>query len=189
MKCTLEKARAEAQKLQTEKRFLHSCAVAAQARHLAKCHHFDHVEKAEVAGMLHDICRDVEDDYLLQMQEDFGIILNNVEKRSPQLWHAIVGSAYVEHTMHEGDEDIINAIHFHTTARANMSRLEKIVYVSDATSEDRDYPDVQFVRELADMSLEAAMMYLLKRTFTDLLYHFEPLHSDSIAAYNELTRN
>ncbi len=187
MKCTLERARFEARKLQTPRRYEHCCAVSKRAKELAKIHHSD-PDKAAVIGMLHDICRDVEQEYMLQMLRDFGIILNNVERRSPQLWHAIVGAAYVEHILHEDDEEIINAIHFHTTGRANMSRLEKILYVADATSEDRVYADAPFVRELADMSLEAAMMYLLKGTFRELLCDFAPLHSDSVAAYNELAR-
>lgn len=65
--------------------------------------------------------------------------------------------------------DILAAVRYHTTGRAEMSRLETVLYLADFTSSDRDYPDVDVLRRLSDEDLDRAMAYALSYTIRDLV--------------------
>ena len=84
------------------------------------------------------------------------------------------------------DEELLDAVRYHTTAKANMSLTAKILYLADYTSEDRDYSDVDVMRVLVDKSLEDAMKYALKYTISDLVSENRVIHPDTLAAYNEV---
>ncbi len=165
-------------------RFEHSLNVAEQAAYLAKRHHYDE-QIARMTGLLHDICKNDNLDIQLQIIRDSDIILTDIEKRSPQLYHAMAGASYLRDKLGVSDPDVLHAVRYHTTGRAGMSKLEKIVYIADLTSAERSYPDVDTVRRLAEDSLEAAMVYALEFLLCDLVRKKQYLHPDSVAAYNE----
>lgn len=169
----------------TPYRFRHSLAVAEQAKHLALMYKAD-AKKAYTAGLLHDIMKDEPKAALLQMLNDFGIILNNAQMASPGCWHAIAGAEFVRNILKIGDEDIINAVRYHTTARAGMSHLEKTIFIADFTSLDRDYPDIDEMRRCAEIGSEPAMEYALSYTIRELLNKSAVIIPDAIDAYNEI---
>ncbi len=170
----------------TPRRFEHSLAVAAQAEHLAKKYGAD-PEKARVAGLLHDILKDTDGDSQLQIFKEFGILLDAVEEKAPKLWHARAGAVFLQRILHIEDEDILNAVRYHTTARAGMSPLEVVLYLADFTSADRDYPDVDVMRELTERDPDEAMRYALAYTIDDLNAEGRPVHPDTLACYKERT--
>lgn len=181
----LAEIRPIAKELLSKKRLYHSECVAAQAKQLA--HRFGgDVRRAELAGMLHDIMKNQSDKSLLQMLEDHGIILSKVEQSSPQIWHSIAGAAYCCRELGIADAEIVNAVRYHTTARAGMSLLEKIIYVADCISQDRKYDGVKQQRYLAKQSLDQAMLYSLKYNIARLSLMQKPLHPDTINAYHEM---
>ncbi len=169
----------------TEKRYLHSLAVADEAVRLAKKYGGD-TEKAYLAGLLHDIMKDAPKEEMLQTIERFGIILTEIEKASPKLWHAIAGACYVRQQLDVEDGDIVRAIRYHTTARKNMTQVEKILYLADFTSADRDYPGVDKMRRAVDGDMETAMAEALTFTITDLAAQGHAIHPDTVEAYNEI---
>lgn len=168
-------------KRESEYRFAHSLEVAKSAEKLAKQYGGD-VQKARFAGLMHDVMKDVSQNEQLQIFEDFDILLTDVEQHAPKLWHAMAGAAFLEYVLRMDDRDILNAVRYHTTARAGMSLLEKIVYVADFISADREYPDVDVMRKLAKQSLEDAMRYALEYTVRDLRQKGATVHPDTIAA-------
>lgn len=172
-------------KRESDRRFLHSLEVAKSAEYLAVRYGADK-DKARVAGLLHDVMKDVSGKEQLQILKDFGILLDVVEKNAPKLWHARAGAAFLQHILNIADEDIINAVRYHTTARAGMSLLEKVIFIADFISADRTYPDVDVMRLLADTSLEAAMGYALRYTVKDLEKKGAPVHPDTLAALHEI---
>ncbi len=172
-------------KRESDYRFLHSLEVAKSAEYLAKRYGADE-DKARVAGLLHDVMKDVSGKEQLQILKDFGILLDTVEKDAPKLWHARAGAAFLQHILKIEDTDILNAVRYHTTARAGMSLLEKVLYIADFISADRTYGDVDVMRELADESLEAAMGYALRYTVNDLEKKGAAVHPDTIAALKEI---
>ena len=166
-------------------RYRHSLCVADEAVRLARRYGADE-QKAYTAGILHDIMKDTDAKTQLQILADFAILLDEVEQSSPTLWHARAGEAFIRHILELTDEEILSAVRYHTTGRAGMSLLEKILFVADFTSADRTYDDVDEMRRLSDVSLEAAMEYGIAYTIHDLLNKGRAVHPDTLAAYNEI---
>ena len=170
----------------TPYRYAHSLAVADEAKRLALKYGADPA-KAYTAGLLHDILKDASPAEQLQIAADFGILLDDTEQASQKLWHAHVGAVFVEKILGVTDPEIIGAIRYHTTGRANMTLLEKIIYIADFTAAGRDYDDVDVMRKLADQSLEEAMRYALHYTVADLRRKKRIVHPDTLGALQDVS--
>ena len=164
-------------------RFHHSMCVAEKARELAKKHGEDE-EKAYVAGILHDITKEMPNDEQIKLIEENGHELAWYEKENHRIFHQMSGAAYVKNVLNITDEDIIGGIRYHTTGRENMTRFEMIIYLADFTSADRSYPDVDIMREKTDKNLLDGMLYSLKYTISDVVSHERVLHPDTLSCYN-----
>ena len=174
--------------MMSENRYNHCVNVSKEAVKLAKRYGGDE-EKAAVAGILHDITKEMPKEEQLQIMLDSGIILDDIQKNAPKLWHGISGSVYIKKHFGIEDEDILNAICYHTTGRAGMSLLEKIIFVADFTSEERTYKGVATMRKKSRKSLEDAMLYGFKFTFSDLSSRELAIHPDELACYNQIVLN
>ncbi len=169
-----------------EKRYIHSLNVADSALILAEKYGAD-PEKAYFAGLVHDIMKNATDEEQLQIMEKGGIILSRTEKHNKKLWHAMAGECYLRLEMGITDSDILNAVRYHTTGRAGMSLLEKVVYIADYISVERDYADADVMRELSmNAGLDEAALYALKYSFRSLSDKEKLIHTDSVEYYNEL---
>lgn len=166
-------------------RYIHSCNVAEEAVILAKLYGCDE-EKAYTAGILHDITKEFPKEEQLQIIRDGGIILDDVQKNAPKLWHSVSGSVYIQTHLGLTDEDVINAIRYHTTGRANMSLLEKIIYTADYTSAERSYNGADVMREKSRSSLEDAMIFSCQFTLQNLSEKQAAIHPDQLFCYNDL---
>lgn len=169
----------------SERRFIHSKNVAYSATLLAKKYGEDPL-KAETAGILHDITKELNPEKQLQIIRSGGIILDDILERTPKLYHAVSGMVYARDTLGITDGGILNAIRTHTTGAANMPLLSKIIFIADFISEERDYPDVDIMRRESEKSLEDGMRYSLKYVISDLLQKGRTVHPDALAAYNEV---
>lgn len=172
------------EKLRPE-RFTHSLNVAKEAERLAKKYGAD-PQKAYTAGILHDIMKNSPPEEQLSIMEQAGVTLTADERANPKLWHAMAGEAYARAALHVQDEEILRAIRYHTTARAGMSVLEKVLYIADFISADRDYDGVENMRKAAEMNLESAMLEGMRFCIVDLVQTGQVIHTDSVEAYNEI---
>ena len=172
-------------KLLGDYRYEHSLNVAKEAVKLARQYGADE-EKAQLAGVLHDIMKDTAKQEQLQIFQRFGIILTDLEKSAPKLWHAMAGAAYLEHELGINDAQILSAVRYHTTGRAEMSLLERIVFLSDFISADREYDGVQRLRRLAYENMDKAIVEGLAITIGELTGEKLPVHPDTFAAYNDI---
>lgn len=168
-----------------EKRYKHSLCVADEAKRLALKYGADE-NKAYLAGLLHDITKNSLREEHLKIINDYSLVLSEVEKSSEKLWHAITGAAYVKNILKIDDEEIISAIKYHTTAKCNMTKLQMILYLADFTSLDRDYDDIDVMRELVDISTDKALSYALTYTIKELAGKGVAIHPDTLGAYNEI---
>ncbi len=166
-------------------RFHHSLCVAEEAKRLAQKYGAD-PDKAYTAGILHDIMKDTAKDAQKQILADYGVTLDEVEQEAPMLWHARSGEVFLRHILGVTDEDILSAVRYHTTGRAGMSLLEQVVFTADFTSADRNYPDVDVMRALADKSLTEAIRYGVEYTIGDLQKQNRAVHPDTLAVYHEI---
>ena len=171
-----------------ESRYIHSINVAQSAVELAVIYGADK-DKCHIAGLLHDITKNAPESEHLELFNLAGIELSADEKHNKKLWHAMSGAEYVRHILKIGDEDIYRAIRYHTTGRAGMTLIEKVIYIADFVSAERDYDDVNVMRALAAQSLEKAMLYALRYTIPDLIKKGQTVHKDSLELYNELILN
>ncbi len=167
-----------------EKRYYHSLCVADEAKRLAEKYGGD-TEKCYLAGLLHDITKNAPAEEHLQIFETFGIILSDIEKNAHKLWHAMSGGGYIKYVLNITDPELLDAVRYHTTAKADMSLTAKILYLADFTSRDRDYDDVEEIRRLVDISLDGAFLYALQYSIIDLVSNKRAVHPDTIAAFNE----
>lgn len=168
-----------------DKRFTHCKNVSKEAAALAKIYGADE-EKAQLAGILHDATKEFSFERQLQIMHDGGIILDEVESVSTNLWHAISGSVYARDVLHIEDWDVLNAIRYHTSGRKNMSLLEKIIYVADYTSAERCFDGVEHMRKCARKNLDEAILFGTAYTIADLAKHNRLVHPGAVALYNEV---
>lgn len=166
-------------------RFKHSLAVANQAVYLAEKYGADK-EKAYLAGLLHDITKNFSNEEQLQFFESSAIMLTSAERASEKVWHAISAASFIEKELNITDREIIDAVRYHTTGRENMSLLQKVIYIADFTSSDRNYPDVDILRSLVEKDLDEGIIYALRYTILSLGNKTQVIHPDTLKAYNQL---
>lgn len=167
----------------SNKRYTHSVNVAQQAMILAKINNYDE-ETSYFAGLLHDVCKEIppeeQEAYVLSSSMD----IDEVEKKSRPLWHAIAGAEFVREHYKIDDENILNSIRYHTVARAGMSTLEKIIYLADLISADRSYKNVAQIRKICEKNLDEGMLYTLKFSITDSVSKSNTIPQSTFEAYN-----
>ncbi|MCC8073835.1 MAG: bis(5'-nucleosyl)-tetraphosphatase (symmetrical) YqeK [Clostridiales bacterium] len=168
-------------------RFHHSMCVAKSAKELAKRYGAD-PEKAEVAGVLHDVMKESTKEEQLEVIEKAGMSLTELEKSHKKFYHQVSGAAFAKAELKITDSEILNAIRYHTTGCANMSLMEQIVYLADFISDDRDYDDVDIMRQKVDASREEGMLYATRYTIVSVINKGAILHPDTVDAYNWLIK-
>lgn len=144
-------------------------------------------EKARFAAILHDITKHLSPAEQLNLCEEYGIIPCNVEKREPKMLHGKTAAA-IARIEYGAPEDVCAAIACHTTGKAGMTLLDKILYLSDYIEDTRDFEGVDEARRLADLSVDRALLYCYDQTLCDLVARGKLIHSDTVAAYNDLIR-
>ena len=166
-----------------EKRFLHTLRVRDTAIELAKIHGVDQ-EKAEMAGFLHDCAKIRDHEELIKAAKKSGLLLTKEMQKAPQIIHSYLGALYARDLYGIEDEDILNAITYHTTGRANMSDLEKIIFLADYIEPMRNFDGVEKARQLAKKDLDEAMYFALNNTLNFLVKHDTYIVPTTVTARN-----
>lgn len=169
----------------TPKRLYHSICVAEKAKHLAEKYGAD-PEKAYTTGLVHDIMKNETVEKMLELIESDGQVLTDSEKAITVTLHAIAGEIYLRKKLNVADGEILSAVRWHTTGKEDMSLFEKVIYVADLVSEDREYPDAVQVRQLAEENLDKALLRGLSFTIEDNAKKHRLIHTDTVKAYNYL---
>lgn len=167
------------------RRYEHTLNVRKLAVQLAKREGAD-PDKAEIAALLHDICKERPKSELLQMLSDHAIMTQNAAKKPQGVWHAAAAMVYAKEELGIEDEEILNAIRWHTSGRAGMTLMDKIIYMADMCSEDRDYPEADELRRLLKKDLDHALIRALQYSIQWLTEEGRAIDEDSRAALAEL---
>ncbi|MEI8215577.1 MAG: bis(5'-nucleosyl)-tetraphosphatase (symmetrical) YqeK [Eubacteriales bacterium] len=170
-------------KYMTPKRFSHTLGVVRTGNELARIHG-ESMEKAQLAGAFHDLCRDWSLEKLNESIIKFG--LDSTYLNDAGLSHSKVAAELLNSLFGIDDIDIKNAVKYHTTARKGMSKLEKIIFVSDAIEPSRNYKRVEYLRNIAKTNLDLACLYTLEDTLEYLKKENKAIHKDTYLAYEEL---
>lgn len=147
-----------------DRRLEHSYGVEYTAACLAMVHGAD-VEKARIAGLLHDCAKGLPTKDKLEKARKHGLPISKYEEKNPDMLHAKLGAFYARYKYDVLDEEILDAICYHTTGRPNMSLLDKIVFVADYIEPNRRMlPEMEQIRKEAFLDLDQCVIHILKNT-------------------------
>ena len=147
-------------------RYEHTKGVMYTAGCLAMAYGYS-VEKAMLAGLLHDCAKCIPNDEKLKLCKKNDIAINEVERESPYLLHAKLGAYLAEEEYGVKDPEILHAIKVHTTGAADMNLLDKILFVADSIEPGRSKADdLPRIRRLAYQDLDACLLQILYNTLT-----------------------
>ena len=173
---------AKMETVMSEKRLRHCLGVEKAARELAERFSLD-IEKAGLAGLLHDYAKKVSDEDFLSLIDKYQ--LNpDLKNWGNNVWHGMVGIYKIQEDLGIEDAEILRAIEIHTVGSGTMSELDKVVYVADYIEHNRDFPGVDKARELAQRSLNQAVAYETARTVEHLARKGMPIYPQTLETYN-----
>ncbi|WP_339064733.1 bis(5'-nucleosyl)-tetraphosphatase (symmetrical) YqeK [Fusobacterium polymorphum] len=140
------------------KRFTHTLGVVEMSEKLAKKYNAD-IEKCKVAALLHDICKEMDMEYIKSIcKNNFMSELSEEDLENNEILHGFAGSYYVKNELGIDDKEILSAIKYHTVGAENMTLVEKIVYIADAIEYGRNYPSVVAIREETFKNLDRGIL-------------------------------
>lgn len=150
------------------KRMMHSVNVMETASLMAKKLGLDD-QKAKIAGLLHDCGKDLPKEKAVDICKKYNIIEYEKYGFSSSILHGPVGSYIAREEFGIIDIDILSSIYFHTTGKAEMTMLEKVIYLADCIEPDRKYKGVKAVRRIAEENIDMCMQVLLDKTLIDII--------------------
>lgn len=171
----------DVKKMLTEQRFTHTIGVVKRAEEYAKIYHVD-VNKVKLTALAHDIAKNLSFEENNEFIKKYNIIFDDIEKTSINLWHSKIGAKLCQEKYHFTD-DMVMAISYHTTGRENMSMLEKIIYLADATEEGRKHCSKEYV-DIIKNDIDKGMVEICKWTINKLLSENVTVHPNTLKCYN-----
>lgn len=168
-----------------DEKIVHSLNVANTAAELALIHNMDQND-AYLAGLLHDIARNINSNELLRIAKENNLIQHPLEERIPVVLHAPVGAYIAKNYLNIRDNQILNAIKKHTSAAPVMSTLDKIIYISDIVEPGRFITGAEKIKKIAEYDLEEAFQRTLEGTISYLIKQEFLIHPFTVDARNEL---
>lgn len=172
--------------LKNSNRFAHSLGVEKTAVDLARRFGIDE-EKARIAGLLHDCAREFPNDQLISEAQKRGIEIDEVEFATPLLLHAPIGARLIREKYEVDDEEISQAIARHTVAARDMSDLDKIIYFADMIEPNRNYPEVDHLRELSrTVSLDEMFLTGLSESILFIVAKNALIHPATVESRNQM---
>ena len=143
-------------------RYNHTQGVAGEAVKLAKIYGIDE-DKAYVAGLLHDIAKEIPWEQKLNLCVEYGLEVDEIMRNQPDLTHSFLSAAIAKSLFGIDDNDMLNAISYHTTGRHGMSVLERILLLADVTEPNRGRSkELDNLRQLAQLNLNKAVHAAIK---------------------------
>ncbi len=182
----IEQIKKDLKDILSEKRYTHSIGVMEMAAKLAEIYGAD-VETAKLAGILHDIAKEMSSEEKLKYVKENNIIINEVERINTPILHGKIG-ADIAKKKYGINEQVQRAIEYHTTTNPNMDLISKIVYVSDKIELNRkseDY-DIKYERELALKDIDKTIIYIIDSNIKSLLNKGKLIEAEMIETRNKL---
>ena len=136
---------------------------------------------ARRAAILHDCTKYLELDEQLALCAKYGVELDELERRAVKLLHSKTGACIAKHIFGE-DEQVYQAIFWHTTGKADMSMAEKVIYLADYIEPTRDFDGVEPLRALAYEDIDKALLMGMEMTIEEMKQRGNPIHRNTQAA-------
>lgn len=168
----------------SEKRYNHSVGVMERSEELAKLYGAD-VEIAKKIGIAHDIAKEISEEDKLKYVKDNNIEIDEVEKENTPLLHAKIGKD-IAIKKFGFSESMGQAIANHTTGNKDMDIYSKILFIADRTSKERNFEDIEYIKELEKKDIDEAVLYILDKKIKLQIEKRAPIHLNGIIARNFL---
>lgn len=179
----LEKIDKKLKKYIDEGRYIHTQGVMHTCACLAMVYDID-IATAQVAGLLHDCAKCIPNDKKIKMCIKHEIPMTEIETANPYLLHSKLGAYVANRKYHISDQEVLSAIRYHTTGRANMTTLEKIVFVADYIEPSRyKAKNLPIIRKMAFTNLDEAVYMILKDTLNYLKSNPKTIDTTTNDAY------
>ena len=173
-------------RLNNDHRYVHSLSVSNTAVKLAKRFHISE-EKAKVAGLLHDCAREIPTGSLIDEARIHHIKIYTIDEYQPILLHAPLGAAIAHEKYGITDSEILSAIALHTIGKAEMTDLDKIIYLADMVEPHRDYDGIDEFRSfMAVNDLNTIMIAAFDKSISFIIAKKQMIHPQTILARNFL---
>lgn len=180
MKYTIKDIQNQLRNQLTESRFIHTLGVQYTSACLAMKYGVGLYE-AEIAGLLHDCAKQIPENAMLELCRKHSEPISELEIRQPFLLHGKAGACLAQQIYEIDDEDILNAIRYHTTGRPAMSLLEKIVFTADYIEPNRNKAKhLEQLRKLAFENLDETVLLILEQTLEYLKTASEEIDTQTI---------
>ena len=166
-----------------ESRYNHTLGVCETSIKLAELNGISR-EKAEIAALVHDVAKNLSREEMLEVIESNNIILSDVEKENMNLWHSIIAPIVAEEKLGITDEDILDAVRWHTTGKEDMSVLTKIIYIADMIEPGRSFPGLEDIRKETFEDLDKGVYTGLTHSIQFLLSKNLLIDENTIKARN-----
>lgn len=166
-----------------ESRYNHTLGVCEIALELAELNGISR-EKAEIAALVHDVAKNLSREEMLEVIESNNIILSDVEKENMNLWHSIIAPIVSKEKLGITDEEILDAVRWHTTGKEDMSVLTKIIYIADMIEPGRSFPGLEDIRKETFEDLDKGVYTGLTHSIQFLLSKNLLIDENTIKARN-----
>lgn len=167
----------------SSKRYIHSINVSITAKRLAEFYECD-AAKAEIAGLVHDCARELDRSIQADYITEESIAADEMTLSRKELLHGPAAVHICRKAFGIEDDEILNAVRYHTTGRENMSLLEKIIYLSDFIEPGRSFVGVEALRGMAFKDLNKALLLAYNSSIEYLLSKNELIHVNTILSRN-----
>jgi len=167
----------------SSKRYIHSVNVSKTAARLAEYHGCD-PSKAETAGLVHDCAREFDMEFMQKCVAEEGISADELTLSMKELLHGPAAVHICRKVFGIEDEEILNAVRFHTTGRENMTLLEKVIYLADFIEPGRSFDGVEELRELAFVNLNRALLLAFNSSIRYVMSKNGLIHINTILSRN-----
>ena len=169
----------------SDKRYEHTINVKKMAVKLAKHYGVDQ-EQAALAALLHDAAKEMDKDQMRALMAQYPQYAQGGEERPAPVWHGVCASILARTQWGITDEAVLSAIACHTAGKPGMTKLDKVLYLADMTSAERDWDGVEKLRKLEMKDLDEAMLAALEQTNGFVCSQGKPLDPMSEAAYEDI---
>ena len=166
-------------------RFRHCRDVSQTAVRLAERWDAD-IEKARLAGILHDCARNLKGEELLKTSRQYGMIPSSLEMLQPALIHAPLGAIIAERRFGISEPQVLQAIRRHTTGAPQMTLLDKIIYLSDCIEPGRNFSGVRKIMDMAVEDLNVAVLLAYEHSILFVVANGGLLHPNTVEGRNSL---
>jgi len=165
----------------TDERFKHALETARLCDILSDSYPINS-EKLRLTALSHDIAKDIPKEEMERLIDKYGVVLDEIEKKEKGLWHGPVGALILREEFDIDDQEILDAVKFHSTGKENMSLYGKLIYIADFLE---TWPDKEF-EDIARVDLDACLKIIAGKKISYVLKKGSLLHPRTVSLWNNL---